>query len=502
MPRDSSSLPVGHAWHPIEELPDDWEELADRDLGRLAEIWDERRDEMVAEGALREFNERLRREWAIETGLIERIYTLDRGTTEILLARGLKASLISASSTNRDPELVGDILQDHAAALDGLFEFVKGQRELSTSFVKELHAQLLANQETASARDTFGRRVEMPLERGAWKERPNSPVRPDGRVHEYCPPEQVASEMDRLVEMHLRHGGQAIPPEVEAAWLHHRFVQIHPFQDGNGRVARALATLVTIRAGWFPLTVPDARRDEYIEALEAADQLDLGPLVRLFADTQVRAIYRALGRAETAIADRRHLTAVIQSAVDKLDRRRARLEGEWDNASSIGRVLGDDAATHLRSVADELRSSLGARLGSESAFFVTVGGDDDSTRRSWNHHQVVATANEMDAPYFANIRDFHTWAKLLLHADNHHELLVSIHAMGQEFSGLLAASASLAAKEPIGDGGGMAVADVRPVVQRPFQVTYREELADVRARFARWIGDVVVDGLAAWQQEI
>ena len=42
-------------------------------------------------------------------------------------------------------------------------------------------------------------------------------------------------------------------PEVEAAWLHHRFGQIHPFQDGNGRVARALATMIFLRAGFVPL---------------------------------------------------------------------------------------------------------------------------------------------------------------------------------------------------------------------------------------------------------
>ena len=44
---------------------------------------------------------------------------------------------------------------------------------------------------------------------------------------------------------------------MEAAWLHHRFVQIHPFQDGNGRIARALSTLIFVKAGWFPLVVRD-----------------------------------------------------------------------------------------------------------------------------------------------------------------------------------------------------------------------------------------------------
>ena len=48
-----------------------------------------------------------------------------------------------------------------------------------------------------------------------------NPHRPDGSVHEYCPPEQpehVAAEMDRLINMHHAHT-EAVP-EVEAAWLH------------------------------------------------------------------------------------------------------------------------------------------------------------------------------------------------------------------------------------------------------------------------------------------
>ena len=228
--------------------------------------------------------------------MIERIYTLDRGTTEILLKRGLQENLIAASATNRDPTLVSDILRDHALALDGLFDFIRRDRELSTSFVKELHAVLLAHQDTASARNTFGRRVEMPLAKGEYKKRPNNPLRPDGLLHEYCPPEQVASEMDRLIAMHASHARAGVPPEVEAAWLHHRFAQIHPFQDGNGRVARALATLVMIREGLLTLVVTDAMRGDYLDGLEAADDGDLEPLVRLFADIQRKAIYGAVGK--------------------------------------------------------------------------------------------------------------------------------------------------------------------------------------------------------------
>lgn len=297
MTSDPPRAEVAHRWRPIEDLPSDWQDLADADLDRLADDWRTMCEGLGAEGAIAEFSERLKREWAIETGLIERVYTLTRGITEVLIEHGLREELIPSSATDRDPALVFDMIQDHAAAVDGLFDFVRRERRLSTSYIKELHAVLLAHQETASGRDIFGRRVEVPLIRGDYKKRPNNPVRPDGRVHEYCPPEQVAPEMDMLLAMHPEHGERGVPPEVEAAWLHHRFVQIHPFQDGNGRVACALATLVMIRARWFPLVVTDARRAEYIGALEVADEGDLRPLVRLFSGIQTRAFEGAIDAA-------------------------------------------------------------------------------------------------------------------------------------------------------------------------------------------------------------
>lgn len=498
-----ASADVGYRWRPIEDLPEDWKRLADPDLRNLADFWNESRQEMMAHGAVRAFNERLGREWAIETGLIERIYTLDRGTTEILLERGIHENLIAQTATNRDPGLVSDIIRDHELALDGLFQFVKRERELSTSFVKELHACLLAHQDTASARNTFGRRVEMPLTRGEYKKRLNSPVRPDGLIHEYCPPEQVASEMDRLVEMHVSHLDAGVVPEVEAAWLHHRFVQIHPFQDGNGRVARALATLVMIRAGGLALVVTDAMRSEYIKALEVADGGDLAPLVKLFAKIQRNAIYGAVAEARHVIAERRQVRSVIQSVADRLDRRRQLRQEEWERAKDIGRALAAAANDHLWMVETELKSVLASQLGANGDFWSTSSADDDPDRRSYYGYQVVETAKAMR--YFANTRMFHCWATLNLKTERRHEILVSIHGMGREFAGLLVATACLATKERSGDEeepGGTLITKVQPLCESPFQISYKEDLADARTRFDRWINDAVVKGILAWQEEI
>jgi Fic family protein len=107
--------------------------------------------------------------------------------------------------------------------------------------------------------------MEVPLLKGKFKALPNNPRRPDGSIHEYCPPVHVDREIENLLDWLGQY--EAIDPTIVAAWLHHRFTQIHPYQDGNGRVVRALTTLVLLRAELLPLVVDRDLRVEYIEAL-------------------------------------------------------------------------------------------------------------------------------------------------------------------------------------------------------------------------------------------
>lgn len=277
-------------WAPIEDLPANWLTLGSAELANLGPAWRER----VGDGdSLNEFDARLAREWAIETGIIEGLYTIDRGTTRVLVDRGIDVALIPDGATDKPTAHIVAVLEDHQDALEGVRALVEGDRALSTSYLKELHQLLTRHQDTVAAIEAIGRRVEAPLLRGEWKQQPNNPTGPNGTVHEYCPPEHVTAEMDRLIAMHRAHAAADVPAEVEAAWLHHRL--IHPFQDGNGRIARAVASLVLLRARWFPLVVDRDIRREYVGALERADEGDLGALARLFADIQVRAAHRALG---------------------------------------------------------------------------------------------------------------------------------------------------------------------------------------------------------------
>ena len=233
-------MTLDHNWTPIEDY-ESHDSLAMKELRALASVWHDQRGLLTEEQAYDNFEQKLKREWAIETGLIERLYTLDRGITKLLIEHGIHAAVIPHGSV-ANPEATVAIIADHEEAVEGVFQFVKDERSISTSYIKEWHALMTRHQHTVEGVDSLGQMTTALLIHGDYKLMSNNPHRPDGSVHEYCPPEHVAAEMDRLIEMHHAHVGAA--PEVEAAWLHHRFTQIHPFQDGNGRIARTLATLV------------------------------------------------------------------------------------------------------------------------------------------------------------------------------------------------------------------------------------------------------------------
>ena len=269
----------------------------------MLDSWREQKDNIAAPEKMRAFDEKLRREWAVETGLIERLYAFDRNTAETLIERGINADVIAREKIGIvSAQEAVSMMRDHEDVLDALFDFVRDGRGITTSYIKQLHAAMVQNQNTATGVDQFGNKRETELIKGDYKKRPNNPTRPDGKVHEFCPPEHVHSEMDNLIRMHGEHAAKNIAPEVSAAWLHHRFIQIHPFQDGNGRVARSLASLVFIRAGGFPMTIRDAdnEREKYIDSLEAADKGNLQPFISICAEGQKRTCAKAANAANTA----------------------------------------------------------------------------------------------------------------------------------------------------------------------------------------------------------
>ena len=190
-----------YTWKPIGPLEDKDKTIDLASMRALYETWTLSKQRLKESGgsSLENFTLRLVRRLSVETGILERLYDLDLGTTEALVANGFKEELISQSSTDIEPAKLIDILKDQESAIRLVVDCVARQRALTKGVVHELHAILTRHQDTTAAIDQFGARRDIPLLKGQFKQQPNNPKRPDGDIHELLSAIHVESEMENCL---------------------------------------------------------------------------------------------------------------------------------------------------------------------------------------------------------------------------------------------------------------------------------------------------------------
>ena len=129
---------TNYIWKPIEPWTLTWHK------SYLPDVFEEFQKHLAAED-LQRVTERSAREWSIETGQIEGAFDLDRGVTTTMIEQGLNASLIGHQTNGLSRVQVHAILLDTKEALEGLFEFVKSTDPLTTSYIRQLHQQMMRN---------------------------------------------------------------------------------------------------------------------------------------------------------------------------------------------------------------------------------------------------------------------------------------------------------------------------------------------------------------------
>jgi Fic family protein len=124
------------------------------------------------------------------------------------------------------------------------------------------------------------------------------------RVHFEAPSaDRLDSEMTRFIEWF--NAGDDLDPVLKAGLAHLWFVTIHPFEDGNGRIARAIADMALARADrtknrFYSMSSQiEAERREYYEQLEAQQRGSLD--VTTWLSWFLACLDRALSRAEDTL---------------------------------------------------------------------------------------------------------------------------------------------------------------------------------------------------------
>ncbi|MCX6697924.1 MAG: Fic family protein [Methanoregula sp.] len=176
-------------------------------------------------------------------------------------------------------------------------------------------------------------------------------VRITGAVRSPPDWQKIIPEMDRLIHEIAQNDRSVIEM---TAYIHHRFVAIHPFIDGNGRVARLLGNLYLIRNGYPPVVLSQKKRLQYYHALREADNGDLSLFVLFIA----RAINEALSHYLAIAGDRETLIPLSELAATSpysqeylsLAARRGLLDAVKINAiwHATRRALDDYCEKHVR----------------------------------------------------------------------------------------------------------------------------------------------------------
>ena len=232
---------------------------------------------------------KLRLEWNYHSNHIEG-NTLTYGETELLLIH---------DQTTGDHALRNYVeMKAHDLAIAHLRGLVDDERPLGESDIRDLNRILLKESFLKPAITASGEATRIEILPGQYKGQPNNVRTADGSIFKFAAPSEVPAKMATLVDCLRTIDYRACNPIEIASRLHHDFVLIHPFGDGNGRTARLLVNYLLMRSGFPPIVVPTEEKDRYLAALRKADAGDISQLVMYLGTCTLRALERGIRAAK------------------------------------------------------------------------------------------------------------------------------------------------------------------------------------------------------------
>lgn len=189
-------------------------------------------------------------------------------------------------------------IKGHNEAIQYLEDLVRRAEMLTEAVIRELHRVLLVEAYDVDAITADGRPTRRRIALGQYKTAPNHVRTTTGEIHFYASPQETPALMGELMAWHRREteAGE-LHPLVLAATFHYRFVAIHPFDDGNGRMARLLTNFILMQHRFVPVIIPIQARGDYLLALEGADAGDLTDFVVLVGEALVQSLTLTLRAA-------------------------------------------------------------------------------------------------------------------------------------------------------------------------------------------------------------
>ncbi|WP_299286939.1 Fic family protein [uncultured Mucilaginibacter sp.] len=220
--------------------------------------------------------QKLRLEWNYHSNAIEG-NRLNYGETVAFLMTGITAK---GKSLKDHLDIRG-----HNEAILFLLSIVKDKRDFTETDIRALHEMILVEPYDSPAQTADGTPTKKRITLGEYKTSANHVKTVTGETHYYASPEETPAKMQELMNWYRQASvNQQIHPLVLAALFHYKFVSIHPFDDGNGRLSRILMNLILMRNGFPPVVIKMENRQNYYALLNQADTGNYWPFIEYIGD--------------------------------------------------------------------------------------------------------------------------------------------------------------------------------------------------------------------------
>jgi len=179
-----------------------------------------------------------------------------------------------------------DEMKAHDVALEIIKEWASDkEKPLTEADIKNLNRILLVEPFWKEALTADGQPTRRQIKIGEYKEHPNSVRLQNGEMFEYASPMDTPIQMGELIQwFREEEEKKELHPIQLAALLHYKFVRIHPFDDGNGRISRLLMNYVLLKNDYPPIIIKSDDKKNYLRALNLADTGDLDAFIAYIAE--------------------------------------------------------------------------------------------------------------------------------------------------------------------------------------------------------------------------
>ncbi|MBR5373505.1 MAG: Fic family protein [Paludibacteraceae bacterium] len=197
--------------------------------------------------------------------------TLTYGQTEMLLMFGKSVDEANMKDLEEMKASNVGLKMVQEAALDK-------EQPLSEYFIKNLHKTLLREDYKKYSQLPDGTQTSCVIHAGQYKTRPNTVITVTEERFEYASPEETPALMKDLIEWYKREEAKGEMTPIELASLfHYRYIRIHPFEDGNGRISRLIVNYILCRHGYPMIVVKTTDKNNYLTSLNRCD-VTVGPI--------------------------------------------------------------------------------------------------------------------------------------------------------------------------------------------------------------------------------